>query len=104
MAQLMPIDTWGRPETLQRHFREHGAEVGATSASDYAAQAAEFFQKGIREGLPIKIDSQGIIRIYDEVTNTFGAYNPSGTTATFFKPTGGINYWNTQPGSSPWFG
>ncbi len=46
----------------------------AGSAEDYANQASEFFQRGIQENMPIKIDEDGVIRIYDPQTNTFGAY------------------------------
>jgi hypothetical protein len=42
-----------------------------------------------------------VIRIYDPATNTFGAFNPSGATRTFFKPTS-PSYWERQPGSAPW--
>jgi filamentous hemagglutinin len=50
-----------------------------------------------------------VIRIYDPATNSFGAFNPSGTTATLFKPDPAIHglptnwdYWLTQPGGPPW--
>lgn len=46
--------------------------------------------------------ADGVIRVYDPATNTFGAYNPSGTTRTFFTPKRGIDYWTKQPGTSPW--
>lgn len=36
--------------------------------------------------------------VYDSSTNTFGSYNPDGTTKTFFKPTGGQSYFDNQPG------
>ena len=47
----------------------------------------------------------GVIRVYDPTTNTFGAYNPTGTTRTFYKPDpsahgypSNLDYWNAQPG------
>jgi hypothetical protein len=70
--------SWGNPDTLEDHFLRHGADFGATSAEEYAHQASEFFQRGLQEELPTKIDPRtGVIRIYDPATNTFGAYNPS---------------------------
>ena len=87
---------WGRPETLIDHFRRHGADFGAKSARDYAKMAAHFFERAQEEKLPTKIASDGTIRVYDRKTNTFGAYNPEGTTKTFFKPKDGIKYWNRQ--------
>jgi hypothetical protein len=101
LLRLSSEDSWGNPSTLARHFRDHGADFGATTAEDYASQASKFFQRGIQDGLPIKIDEEGVIRIYDPETNTFGAFNPNGTTRTFFKPTS-PTYWSRQPGSSPW--
>ena len=80
-------ESWGNSDSLAGHFAAHGADFGASSAEDYANQASEFFQRGIQENMPIKIDEEGVIRIYDSETNTFGAYNPSGTTRTFFNPT-----------------
>lgn len=46
----------------------------------------------------MKTDMDGIIRVYDPETNTFGSYNSDGTTRTFFKPRGGQKYFDNQPG------
>jgi pyocin large subunit-like protein len=99
---LGAAESWGRQNTLADHFNRHGADFGATSAENYAQQASRFLQESQARGLPTKIDANGIIRVYDPATNTFGAYNPNGTTATFFKPTRGQAYWNDQPGTAPW--
>jgi RHS repeat-associated protein len=93
---------WGRADTLDDHFRRHGGDFGGSSADDYAQKAADFFQDAQRRGLPTKVDADGVVRVYDPATNTFGAYNPNGTTRTFYKPRRGIDYWNDQPGSAPW--
>jgi hypothetical protein len=87
---------WGRPETLIDHFRRHGADFGAKTPGEYAEMASVFFVRAQREQLPKKIAPDGTIRIYDRKTNTFGAYNPDGTTKTFFKPKEGQKYWNRQ--------
>lgn len=42
--------------------------------------------------------SNGVIRVYDSNTNTFGVYNSNGKTITFFKPSHGQRYFDTQPG------
>ena len=94
---LSTAESWGNATTLARHFRDHGADFGARNADEYASMASEFLQRAQREGLPTKIDSDGIIRIHDPVTNTFGAYNPNGTTRTLFKPTS-PTYFERQPG------
>lgn len=100
--KLPTSQTWGRLDTLDDHVLRHGADFGARSADDYASQASQFFQRSQRQGLPTRIDANGVIRVYDPATNTFGAYNPNGTTATFFTPKTGADYWAKQPGVSPW--
>jgi pyocin large subunit-like protein len=92
---------WGRADTLDDHFRRHGSDFGARSAGEYADIASQFFQRSQRERLPTKIDADGVIRVYDPATNTFGAFNPDGTTRTLFKPTR-TDYWSRQPGDVPW--
>ncbi|MBW3576098.1 MAG: hypothetical protein KY450_14915, partial [Actinobacteria bacterium] len=42
---LLPLDqgeSWANPNSLSRHFRDHGTDFGATNADDYARQASEF--------------------------------------------------------------
>jgi hypothetical protein len=83
-------------------------DFGAASADDYARMASEFYQQGLRSGLPAKLDPKtGVVRIYDRGTNTFGAFNPSGTTRTFYKPdpaahgyASNWDYWLAQPGNA----
>jgi pyocin large subunit-like protein len=86
---------------LRGYFRDHGQDFGAGSQEEYARLASLFLQDAPRRNLPMKIDKDGIIRIYDPTTNTFGAYNPNGTTRTFFKPEEGINYCLRQHGGPP---
>ncbi len=106
---LTAAESWGNPATLEDHFRRHGADFGARTAEEYAQKASQFFQDAIHRGLPMKMDEFGVIRIYDPETNTFGAYNPDGTTKTFFKPDPAkhryptnLDYWNAQRGAPPW--
>ena len=47
-------------------------------------------------------DADGTLRIYDRGTNTFGSYNPDGSTKTFYKPEGGANYWNAPNRDAKW--
>ena len=92
---------WGRTDTLDDHFDRHGADFGARNADDYAQQASNALRTSQAERWPTKIDSDGVIRVYDPKTNTFGAYNPDGTTRTFFKPKRGSAYWDDRRGSPP---
>jgi len=100
---------WANPKTLADHFGRHGADFGAKSADDYARTASDFFRRSQAERLPTKIAPDGTIRVYDPKNNIFGSYNPSGTTKTFYKPDpaqhklpSNLDYWNKQPGASPW--
>ena len=92
--------SWGNPNTLEDHFLRHGPDFGSTSPEDYANQAAQFFQDSQANGLPTLIGPGGVIRVFDPASNTFGSFNPNGTTKTFFKPTS-PNYWGNQPGGPP---
>lgn len=89
--------TWGSMRTLRDHFERHGRDFGATDPDDYARRAWLFLQRGRTEGLPAKRDSEGVLRVYDPATRSFGAYNRDGTTRTFFKP-GRRDYFQDQPG------
>jgi len=101
MADVARATNWAQSNTLARHFRDHGADFGARNAQDYAKKASDFFKQSQVDKLPTKIDSSGTIRVYDPKTNTFGSYNPDGTTKTFFKPDS-PTYFHRQPGDVPW--
>lgn len=98
-------ESWRLDETLKKHFLDHGADFGSLSPAHYASQASDFLARGAIENLPTKIDSRGRIRIWDPATDTFGAYNPDGTTRTFyvlepekFGYESSLAYWEAQPG------
>jgi hypothetical protein len=106
---LRSSELWGNPKTLEDHFIRHGADFGAQSADDYVQQASRFLQRSQLDNLPTKVDAKGVIRVYDPKTNTFGSFNPDGTIKTFYKPDPNLHpyptnldYWNAQPGVSPW--
>lgn len=86
-GRLAATETWGNPDTLDRHVRDHGKDFGVNTADEYTKRANEFYKRGQAEKLPTVIDKNGVTRIYEPKTNTFGAYNPDGTTRTFYKPT-----------------
>ena len=87
-------ESWGNPRFFQRHFDKHGADFNATSPEDYASKAQDFYTQGLEEKLPsIEYPNGGEIGIYDPVTNSFGVYNPNGTTTTYYKPTNGLQYY-----------
>ena len=90
-------ETWANPFTLRDHFDRHGADFKAKSAEAYAAEAWRFLQRAREEGLPAKVDDNGVIRVYDAKTGAFGAYSREGKTKTFFKPRS-RDYFERQPG------
>ena len=89
----------GDPGTLEEHFNAHGMDVGATSEEEYTRMAHEFYlNKGQYQ---VKVDKEGITRVYDAARNLFGAYNPNGTTKSYFAPTGGQAYFDNQEWAMP---
>jgi hypothetical protein len=96
--ELNTATTWGRAETLADHFARHGGDFAVKTADDYAGMASRFFQESQAAKLPTKIDSQGVIRVFDPKTGSFGSFNPNGTTRTFFKPSS-PTYFDRQPGT-----
>jgi len=90
-------DTWGNPVSLPDHFARHGADFHARDAEDYARQAWAFGQRAKAGGLLLKIDTDGVRRVFDPQTGAFGAFNADGTTKTFFKPNS-RDYFERQPG------
>jgi len=91
-----PLDMWGRPETLQGHYEDHGKDFGATSPEDYVNQSQQFLQDTMANDYPTIIDNIGNIRSYDADTNTFGSYNPDYTTRSFYSPNDGPQYFTDQ--------
>ena len=58
--------------------------VCATSEEEYTKMAHEpYLNKGLCQ---VKVDEEGITRVYDAARNLFGPCNPDGTTRTLFAP------------------
>lgn len=93
------LRTWGNPASLRDHFDRHGPDFSAKNPDDYARMAADFLRRAKTDGLPAKMDSDGVLRVFDPKTRAFGAYNADGTTRTFFKPRS-RDYFERQPGKS----
>lgn len=90
-------ESWANPATLERHYANHGSDFGASSAAEYSDMASQFFVRAGTEKLPTKIDANGVIRIFDAQSNTFGAFAPNGGAKTLFMPSS-PGYWGRQPG------
>jgi hypothetical protein len=87
---------WGNSKTLFDHFGRHGASFGAKTPEEYAKKANEFLSNATNKGVDSFVDQKGVTRIYDQKTNTFGSYNPDGTTKTFFKPDPAVHGYATN--------
>lgn len=97
-AQAPPTrETWGNVATLPDHFHRHGGDFQARNPDDYARMAWEFLQRARAGELLVKVDEEGVIRVFDPKTRAFAAYNRDGTTRTFFKPDS-RGYFDRQPG------
>jgi hypothetical protein len=92
-------ETWRNLASLRDHFDRHGGDFGAQTPEEYARLAWEFLQRARAEGLPAKVDEDGVLRVFEPRTRIFAAYNRDGTTKTFFKP-GSRDYFERQPGRS----
>lgn len=97
--------TWGHLASLADHFARHGGDFGAKSPDDYAAQAWRFRERALAERLPMKLDTDGTVRVFDPKTRAFAAFNRNGTAKTYFRPDN-PSYWQRQPGTPiktpPW--
>ncbi len=97
--------TWGNTLSLRDHFDRHGGDFRAKSPDDYAAQAWRFRERAVADRLPMKLDSDGTVRVFDPKTRAFAAFNRDGTTKTYFRPDN-PSYWQRQPGkpiqTPPW--
>lgn len=90
-------ETWGQMASLQDHFDRHGRDFNAKTPDDYARLAWEFLQRARAGGLQLKLDEDGVLRVFDSRSGAFAAYNRNGTTKTYFKP-GSRDYFERQPG------
>ena len=79
-------ETWGHLASLPDHFERHGRDFRQKIRDDYARMAWQFLQHAKNNGLPAKLDGDGVLRVFDPKTRSFAAYHRDGTTKTFFKP------------------
>jgi pyocin large subunit-like protein len=89
-------NNWGNKSTLDDHYTRHGKEVGAKNVKDYTKKANDFYNN--RSKYQVKVDKNGVTRVYDAKNNIFGSYNKDGSTRTFYSPKRGQSYFNDQPG------
>jgi hypothetical protein len=90
-------NTWGSLPSLEDHYVRHGKDFNCKSADEYAAKAWLFLQRAMDEGLPVKQDEEGTLRVWDPKSRSFAAYNSNLTTKTYFRPNS-ADYFDRQPG------
>jgi hypothetical protein len=89
--------TWGNMGSLQDHFDRHGGDFKAKDPDDYARMAWEFLQRAKRGEVLVKVDEEGVMRVFDPKSRAFASYNRDGTTKTYFRPNS-PDYFERQPG------
>ena len=93
-----PSKGWRSAEIFEDHYQRHTASFGKISKRQYTQKAFNFLEEAQKGKYPMKVNTNGLIRVYDKTTNTFGSYNPNGTIKTLFKPKDQESYWLKQPG------
>lgn len=88
--------SWTKRKRLKYHYDKHGKDFNSSSSSDYASQAEKFKQSAAKKNVPSFKDKNGLTKIYDPKTNTYGSYDTNGKTKTFFKPKDGAKYFQDE--------
>ena len=70
----------------QRHFRDHGSNVGAASEKEYLNLANKFFDQPSGGNLLEIIRSNGDVVRFNKITDEFGVLRKDGVIRTYFKP------------------
>ncbi|NLB54083.1 MAG: hypothetical protein GX808_14255 [Syntrophomonadaceae bacterium] len=84
------------PKKINDHFKRHGADFGAVSQEQYGTMAKQLLNNSVEGPIDGFITEQGYVFRYDKDTNSFAIGKPDGVIATFYKPTGGQQYWERE--------
>lgn len=79
---------------LNDHFEKHGNEFDYANAKEYEAGASAVINNPKALHKTEKEDGDGVY--YVEATNEFVILSTDGYIRTYFKPSGGIDYYNRQ--------
>lgn len=83
-------------ERLREHFRKHGGDVGAASASDYLRRAQALRDAPAGGDVLELRRADGVITRYDRSSGAFLAFDSDGTLRTYFRPNQGESYFRRQ--------
>lgn len=79
---------------LSQHFEKHGSEFGYDTKEEYLAGANRVISS--KDSLHKTEAEDGDDVYYLEASNEFVIVSVDGYIRTYFKPSGGINYYNRQ--------
>ena len=82
--------------TLVKHFKEHGAQMGTDSKESYASHAVKFANTVDRDNCVSFIDKHGSTYKYNKKTNEFAIITSKGYVVTYYKPADGYDYYPNQ--------
>jgi len=83
-------------ELLTSHFEKHASEFGNITQEQYLAKAQKFVKSNPSRNILTKIRANGDVVFYNKSTNEFAVKASNGSIRTYFKPTGGLDYFNRQ--------
>lgn len=83
-------------ENAYGHSIKHGGEFPDYQNAVQYVQAAQDFVNNPPAGTLTKTRPNGDTLYYDPVTNTFASKNKDGAPKTMFRPTAGMEYWNSN--------
>ena len=82
-------------DLLDSHYQKHGQEFGDITKNAYLKQADNLVNSN-GSNVVTKTRSNGDILYYNKATNEFAVKASNGSIRTYFKPTGGLDYFNRQ--------
>ncbi|MEC5217622.1 hypothetical protein RCH09_002582 [Actimicrobium sp. GrIS 1.19] len=82
-------------QNAERHFKDHGADFGAKTPTDYILKAQEFLQNP-PPGTLSKTRANGDILRFDPATDAFAIMDKSGAPRTFYKPDPAVHGYPTN--------
>lgn len=84
-------------KTLDKHFDEHGKNMGFHTKESYAAHAVKFANDVDRKNCVSFVDAKsGSTYKYNKVTNELAIVTKDGYVTTYYKPDKGYDYYKTQ--------
>ncbi|RCX11374.1 uncharacterized protein DUF4157 [Anaerobacterium chartisolvens] len=78
------------------HYKKHVAEFGSVTQDQYLSGAQSLVGSSPGSGVLSKQRADGDTVFYNPTTNEFAILSGSKEIRTYFKPSGGLNYYNKQ--------